>query len=92
MKILKYIFNRITFMAVMVILQLLILFAISHWFIGAAGWIQEVLQVISVLIVLYIIKNSKHLSSDMLWIVLIMIAPIPGAALYLFVAAEFFIS
>lgn len=92
MKILKFIFSRFTFMILMVILQLFILFAISHWFFGAAGWIQEVLQVLSVLIILYIIKNSKHLSSDMLWIVLIMIAPIPGAALYLFVIAEIFIS
>ncbi len=92
MKILKMLFNRLTFMIVVVIVEVFILLGISRWFGSVAGWVEGVLRLFGLLIVLYIIKNSKHLSSDMMWIVLIMLAPIPGAALYLFLAGDLHIS
>lgn len=92
MKILRYVFNRTTFMIVMVGLEAQLLLGLVRWFGSVAAWIGAVLQIISILVVLYIIKNSRHLSSDMMWIILILLAPIPGAALWLFLQGNLFSS
>ena len=92
MKILRYVFNRTTFMIVMVGLEAQVILGLVRWFGNVAAWIGVVLQIISILVVLYIIKNSRHLSSDMMWIILILLAPIPGAALWLFLAGNLFSS
>lgn len=88
MKIFKIIFSRITFMILAALLEIAILLSLSHWFRGHVVWIDEVLRIFSVIIVLFLIKNSRHLSSDMIWIVGIMLFPIPGTALYLLLGAN----
>ncbi len=45
--------------------------------------IQILYGVISILIVLAIIKNSKRLSSDLIWIIVIMLFPIVGTLLFI---------
>ena len=79
-------------MIVMVGLEAQVILGLVRWFGSVAAWIGAVLQVVSVLLVLYIIKNSRHLSSDMMWIILILLAPVPGAALWLFLAGNLFSS
>ncbi|MBQ1439812.1 MAG: cardiolipin synthase [Solobacterium sp.] len=76
----------------MVGLEAQVILGLVRWFGSVAAWIGAVLQVVSVLLVLYIIKNSRHLSSDMMWIILILLAPVPGAALWLFLAGNLFSS
>lgn len=88
MKILRAIFSRTTFMILMILLELLILYSVFHWFGAQAAWIEEVLRFISGIIVLSIIKNSRHLSSDMMWIVAIMLFPIPATAIYILLDAD----
>ena len=88
MKILKALFSRLTFMIIMIILEIGILLLIFHKFQEQAAWIEAVLRVLSLLVVLFIIKNSRHLSSDMIWIMLIMLAPVPGTAIYLLLGAN----
>ena len=75
MKILQKIFSRTTFMALMAVLEVIIVWSLMKWFGEQAAWIEGVLHVLSVVIVLMIIKNSRHLSSDMMWIVGIMMFP-----------------
>ena len=75
-------------MIVAVLLQILIVFAIWNWFSEQAAWIDGVLRVLSIVIILAIIKNSRHLSSDMIWILLISAFPVPGTALYILVGAN----
>ena len=91
-KILKTIFSRLTFMIIMVVIELFILFAIFHWCHEQAGWIEGVLRLLSLIIVLLIIKNSRHLSSDMMWILLIILLPVAGTAFYLFLGADLIVS
>ena len=88
MKILQKIFSRTTFMALMAVLEVIIVWSLMKWFGEQAAWIEGVLHVLSVVIVLMIIKNSRHLSSDMMWIVGIMMFPIPGTALWLLLGAN----
>ena len=87
-KLLQSIFSRTTFMILMVILEVIVISFVFHWFHDLAGWIDMVLRVMSVLIILIIINHSRHLSSDLLWIVLIFLFPIPGTLIYLFLGAD----
>ena len=88
MKILKYLFNRLTLMIVIVAVELFAVIQFTYWFGTVAGWLEGFFRLLGVVIVLLIIKNSRHLSSDMMWIVLIMVAPLLGAVLYLFLAGN----
>ncbi len=88
MKLLKALFSRTTFMILMVLLQGIIVFSVFHWFEEKYAWIEGVLRIMSIVIVLMIIKNSKHLSSDMIWILLITVFPVPGTAIYLLLGAD----
>ena len=72
----------------MVLLELSIFISIYHWFGEQAAWIAEVLHFLSGIIVLSIIKNSRHLSADMIWIVAILLFPIPATAVYIFLGAD----
>ena len=47
-----------------------------------------VLRLFSILLVMYIINTSRHLSADMLWVLLIILFPIPGTALFLLLGAN----
>ena len=88
MKILKKLFSRTTFMVIMIILEIRMITQFFKWFGNTAAWIEIRLRIIGVLIVLYIVNNSKHLSSDMLWILSIMVSPVFGTALYLLLGAN----
>ena len=88
MKIIKALFSRLTFMILMVVMEVLILVVIFKWFGRQAGWIESVLRILSVMLVLYIVKNSRHLSSDTIWIISIILLPIPGTIIYLLLDAN----
>ena len=91
-KIFKTLFSRITFMLLMVMLEITILLFIYNWFGSKAAWAGEVLRVFSVLIILNIVNNSRHLSADMTWVIAIILLPVPATALYLFLGADLFTS
>ena len=88
MKYLKKIFSRTTFMVIMVILEALFIISVFRWFGDVAAWIEVILRILSFLIVLGIINNSKHLSADMLYILAIIISPVFGTAIYLLMGAN----
>ena len=92
MKLLRYVFSRLTFIIIMAVIEFAFLIHVFKWFGGLASEIVIVVRVIGVLIVLLIVKNSRHLSSDMMWIILIMAAPILGSVLYLFLAGDMVVS
>ncbi len=83
MKILGKIFNRITFMAIVVVLEALLLARVIGWFNPYASIIETALRIAGLFVILWLVNNSRHLSSDIVWILLIMISPIFGTALYL---------
>ena len=93
MKILKKLFNRISFMVLVVVLELFLLIKIIDWFNSfGASVIETVLRLLSLIVILWLVNNSKHLSSDMIWILLIVASPIFGTALYLALGANLFTS
>lgn len=88
MKILEKLFNRTLFMIIMLILEIMLISQFFKWFGSQVAWIEGRLRIGSVLIILGIVNNSKHLSSDMLWILSIMISPVFGTAIYLLLGAN----
>ena len=88
MNIKNLIFSRITFMALAVISEIVLWICIFHWLTSVAVWIESVLHLLAVLIVLNIIRTSRHLSSDLMWIIMIMVAPVPGTLIYVLMGAD----
>jgi cardiolipin synthase len=92
MKILKNIFSRISLMVIMIILELILFVGFVYWFGAKANWIESIVRIAGLFIVINIINNSRHLSADMLWILAILIVPVSGTALYLFLGADLVLS
>ena len=92
MKFFRKFFSRTAFMLLMIILEGLFIASIFKWFRNEAAWIEIILRILSVFIVLTIINNSKHLSNDMLYIMIIVISPVFGTAIYLLLGADLFSS
>ena len=88
MKIIKVIFSRITFMLLAVLVEACIIMAMLHWLGDIAGYISAVLRIASIFVVLGIVKNSRHLAADLMWIFLIMLIPVAGTGIYLFLGAD----
>ncbi|MDD7305536.1 MAG: cardiolipin synthase [Peptoniphilaceae bacterium] len=92
MKFLKNIFSRISIMVIMIILEFILLISLVFWFGVKVSWIENIFRVVGLFIVVSIINNSRHLSADMLWILAILIVPVSGTALYLFLGADLLLS
>lgn len=92
MKAIKIIFGRLAFILIAAALEVYITISIFKWFNAQATWIETALRVLSIVIVLAINKNSKHLSSDIMWIILIIAFPVPSTVLYLLLGANVFTS
>ncbi|MBR3250258.1 MAG: cardiolipin synthase [Erysipelotrichaceae bacterium] len=91
----KYLRNslgRILVILVAAVIEVFVLVSIFVWFYDKAAWIALLLSISGIIITLGIIKNSRHLSYDVVWIVLILLFPISGAIVYLFLGADLFIS
>lgn len=88
MKIRKLLFNRTTMMLVTILGEGLLIYALLHWLGGVAGWIAGVLRLIGILIVLNIVRTSRHLAADLMWIFLILLFPVFGTGFYLFLGAN----
>ncbi len=92
MKMLMRILNKTFLIVILMIIEFGLLIYSFYYFRTNAAWIETVLRIFSFIIVLYLVTMSKHLSSDMIWILLIVITPVVGTALYLFLGANIFIS
>ena len=92
MKAFKIIFGRLGWILLAAIVEVYITISIFKWFGEQATWIETALRFLSIVIVFAIIKNSRHLSSDIVWILIIIAFPVPGTVLYLFLGANLFVS
>ena len=84
--------NRMILMVALGVIEFLLLYNVFHYFQSKAPWIEEALNLASAVIILLLVTRSKHLSSDMLWILLIVLMPVFGTAMYLFLSGNLFIS
>lgn len=92
MKILKKIFSRVSLMVIMITIELFLFFTLTNRFGTKFSWIESIIRIGGLVIVVNINNNSRHLSADMLWILAILIVPIAGTALYLFLGADLILS
>lgn len=67
-----------------VFLQILWIYVLLGWLAPWAAVINGVLSVLALLFVLYIITKRDEGTYKILWLLVILTAPLPGAALYLF--------
>ncbi|MEE3420106.1 MAG: cardiolipin synthase [Lachnospiraceae bacterium] len=84
--------SRASLIAVAALVEVFSIMILLNNFVDKAGWLEMIMRTISVLIILSIVKNSRHLSSDMMWILLVAIFPIPGTLLFMFLGADLFSS
>ena len=87
MKLLKLIFSRLGITVILIVLEIAYFISLLNWLSPYISWVTGVLQVFSVFIILWIINRSRHLSADMMWVVLIFFAPVPGTIVYLLLSA-----
>lgn len=92
MKLVRALFSRTVFMLIMVCLEVYGIYYVFNWLGSNFAWLDTVLRIIGAIIVLGIIKSSKHLSNDLMWIILIMISPVVGTALFLLLGSNLLIS
>ena len=84
-KILHVLFSRMFILIILILLEAAFLYGLIKYV--PAAWltnIEAVLRIFSLIVVLLIISYSRHLSSDMMWIVVILVAPVGGILIWLF--------
>ena len=92
MKLFRSLLSRTVLMLVAIVLEVLFIISIFKWFKNEAAWIEIVLRLLSVIVVLTIVNTSQHLSNDMLYIIVILLSPVFGTAIYLLLGANLFTS
>ena len=88
MKNVKDILGRILVLAVVALIEIGLVYTILHYFVRLATWISVALRLLSVIILLSIVRNSRHLSSDLIYVIIIVLFPVPGTLLYLVLGAN----
>lgn len=76
--------GRIVSVLPVVALQGLIIYGIARWLAPFATLFYSVLSVLSALFVLFLISNRGEGAYKMLWLLVMFVAPLPGALMYLF--------
>lgn len=94
MKILKLLFSRIGVLGITVLVEALLIGSSFIWLadhINLAG-LELLLRLLSLVVVLHMVRTSRHLNHDLMWILLIMLFPVAGTAFYLILGANLFSS
>lgn len=79
----KIVGSRIVAALPVVILQMLIIYGIAKWLAPFATFFYSVLSVLSALFVLFLISKRDEGAYKMLWLLVMFVAPLPGALMYL---------
>lgn len=75
--------GRIVSILPVVLLQGLIIYALARWLVPFATLFYSVLSVLSALFVLFLISKRDEGAYKMLWLLVMFVAPLPGALMYL---------
>ena len=92
MKIFKRAYTRMILLILLAVVEIFGVYVLYKLFAAKATWIESVLTVFSILMVLNIINRSKHLSQDLIWLVMVMVSPVLGSVIYLMIGANLFVS
>ena len=88
MKFIKRSYTRMVLLIILVVVEVIGIYLAFRYFYDKMGWIETIAHVFSMIIVLHLIVHSKHLSQDVIWIVLILMVPVVGTTSYLLVGAD----
>ena len=81
---------RMVFVLLAILLELLFVLAVFFYFNEHAQWIQIVTRIAAAVIVLGIYSQHRSASIKMPWIILVLVAPVLGVALYLLIGLNGF--
>ena len=79
----KNIFGRILPLAFMILGEIALYIFLFSYLTSKFVFVEVILHIAAWIVVLNIVRISKHLSSDIKWIFLILLFPVPGTMLYL---------
>lgn len=79
----KIVTGRIVSILPVVILQGAIILAIANWFAPFATLLYTILSILSAAIILFLISQRGEGAYKMLWLLVIALAPLPGALMYI---------
>lgn len=79
---LKIWLGRIIPLVIIALGEIVLYCNLFKWLTTSFVFIKIVLHILSILIVLNIVRTSRHLSSDLMWIILIMLFPVFGTFVY----------
>jgi cardiolipin synthase len=68
--------------------EVVLLFLLIRFLDSRAAWIEGVMRILAIFIAVFAASNSRHLSFDVMWIILVLIFPVAGTALYLFLGTS----
>lgn len=80
--IIRYFFSRAALTVFAILLELFFVLALYQGLESSFTWIESVLHLLAVIVALYLAATSRHLSSDLLWIILVMAFPVGGFLIY----------
>ena len=89
MRFLRVFFGRIVLILLSIFIEVMIVLSVFRWAGPYAGYIEAFIRVIGAVFVLNIIRNSRSVSSDLIWILLINLVPIPGTIIYMLMRGRY---
>lgn len=84
MKVFKILFGRTTLTALFVLLEVIWMLLTLKWFASQWAWLEAGSRILSLVLVVFTVDYTRHPSSAMMWVVLMMAFPLAGTFLYLF--------
>lgn len=85
-------FLRIVTLIIGLLIELIIILGILNFFQASASWVIALLRLLGIVIAISILNNSRHLSSDKLWVILIVLLPVAGTFGFIVFASGLFSS
>ena len=82
------IFSRMTLILVLLIIQIAFLFGVFHWFEAFLPHIYGGTVIFTLCMVLYLLNSRIDPSAKITWLIIIMLLPVFGAMLFLFVQSD----
>jgi len=86
---LKMIFGRTTIVVLLLLIQIVILFVTFNWLADYTVFIYGAFTLLSGAVLIYIINDDQNASFKMAWIIPVLVIPVFGTLLYLFMKFQF---
>lgn len=88
MKLRRTFFNRTVIVILTALSELVLFLLVIHFLDSQAAWIEGIARLASIFIAVLVAADSRHLSFDILWVILVLMFPAAGTALYLFLGSS----